>query len=121
LCGSDKKYKKCCITDQDDDFVSVAACELWKRYLPERPSIEMEDEGIKAYEDVIKVYPDQAPDAISSPCRIVILDPNPFSSLMSRRSCEARRRISSLTHLLLSALRSSVSVSGVLFSLASTA
>ena len=37
---------ECCITDQDEDFVSVAACELWKRYLPERPSIEMVDDWV---------------------------------------------------------------------------
>jgi len=28
----------------DDDFLGLAACELWKRYCPERPSLEMLDD-----------------------------------------------------------------------------
>ena len=31
----------------DEDFLGVAACELWKRLLPERPSIEMVDDWIE--------------------------------------------------------------------------
>ncbi len=38
-----------------DDFVCLSACELWKRYLPERPSMEMLDdwmqEGYDFFED----------------------------------------------------------------------
>jgi hypothetical protein len=29
------------------DFVSLAACELWKRYCPERPSVEMLDDSMQ--------------------------------------------------------------------------
>ena len=33
--------------DQDeDDFICLAACELWKRYWPERPSMEMVDDWV---------------------------------------------------------------------------
>lgn len=32
----------------DDDFLGLAACELWKRYCPERPSIEMLDDEMQA-------------------------------------------------------------------------
>ncbi len=33
--------------DQDeDDFICLAACELWKRYCPERPSMEMVDDWV---------------------------------------------------------------------------
>ena len=31
---------------QDEDFVCLAACELWKRYCPERPSAEMMDDWV---------------------------------------------------------------------------
>ena len=31
---------------QDEDFICLAACELWKRYCPERPSIEMVDDWV---------------------------------------------------------------------------
>lgn len=31
----------------DEDFVCFAACELWKRYLPERPSLEMIDDWVQ--------------------------------------------------------------------------
>jgi hypothetical protein len=31
----------------DDDFLGLAACELWKRYCPERPSIEMLDDQMQ--------------------------------------------------------------------------
>ncbi len=30
----------------DEDFVCLAACELWKRYCPERPSMEMLDDWV---------------------------------------------------------------------------
>jgi len=30
----------------DEDFICLAACELWKRYCPERPSIEMVDDWV---------------------------------------------------------------------------
>ena len=30
----------------DDDFICLAACELWKRYCPERPSMEMLDDWV---------------------------------------------------------------------------
>jgi len=36
----------------DEDFVCLAACELWKRWLPERPSLEMIDDWIDAGYDV---------------------------------------------------------------------
>jgi len=32
----------------DDDFLGLAACELWRRYCPERPSIEMLDDEMQA-------------------------------------------------------------------------
>ena len=32
----------------EDDFLGLAACELWKRYCPERPSIEMLDDEMQA-------------------------------------------------------------------------
>ena len=36
---------------EDEDFVCFAACELWKRYLPERPSVEMVDDWVhEAYD-----------------------------------------------------------------------
>lgn len=31
---------------EDDDFVCLAACELWKRYTPDRPSLEMVDDWV---------------------------------------------------------------------------
>lgn len=31
----------------DDDFLGLAACELWQRYCPERPSIEMLDDQMQ--------------------------------------------------------------------------
>lgn len=34
-------------TGDDEDFVCFAACELWKRYLPERPSMEMVDDWVQ--------------------------------------------------------------------------
>lgn len=34
-------------TGDDEDFVCLAACELWKRYLPERPSMEMVDDWVQ--------------------------------------------------------------------------
>ncbi len=40
---------------KDEDFLGLAACELWKRYLPDRPSIEMIDdwmqEGYSLFEE----------------------------------------------------------------------
>ena len=30
----------------DDDFLGLGACELWKRFCPERPSVEMLDDGM---------------------------------------------------------------------------
>jgi len=30
----------------DEDFICLAACELWKRYCPERPSMEMVDDWV---------------------------------------------------------------------------
>ncbi len=35
------------LTRFDDDFLGLAACELWKRYCPERPSIEMLDDWMQ--------------------------------------------------------------------------
>ena len=32
---------------KDEDFLGLAACELWKRLIPERPSIEMVDEWMQ--------------------------------------------------------------------------
>src|SRR5438270_6846069 len=32
----------------DDDFIELAACMLWERLLPERPSFEMLDERMQA-------------------------------------------------------------------------
>jgi hypothetical protein len=40
-------------SQQDLDFVGLAACELWKRWSPERPSIELLDDWIdEGYEDI---------------------------------------------------------------------
>jgi len=36
------------LTPSQENFVTLGACELWKRYLPERPSIEMLDEWMEA-------------------------------------------------------------------------
>ncbi len=35
------------ISKFDDDFLGLAACELWKRYLPDRPSVEMLDDWMQ--------------------------------------------------------------------------
>lgn len=35
------------LSRHDDDFVGLAACELWKRYCPERPSVEMLDDWMQ--------------------------------------------------------------------------
>jgi hypothetical protein len=37
----------------DDDFLGMAACELWKRMLPERPSMEMVDEQMQQGYDLV--------------------------------------------------------------------
>ena len=36
------------LSPHDDDFLGLAACELWRRYCPERPSIEMLDDEMQA-------------------------------------------------------------------------
>ena len=36
------------LSRHDDDFLGLAACELWRRYCPERPSIEMLDDEMQA-------------------------------------------------------------------------
>ena len=36
------------LNGMDEDFVCLAACELWKRHCPDRPSIEMLDDQIDA-------------------------------------------------------------------------
>lgn len=33
--------------DRDEDFICLAACELWKRLLPDRPSVEMIDDWMQ--------------------------------------------------------------------------
>jgi hypothetical protein len=35
------------LSRHEEDFIGVAACELWKRYCPDRPSIEMLDDGMQ--------------------------------------------------------------------------
>jgi len=46
-----------------DDFLGIAACELWKRHCPERPSIEMLDDWMQeGYEQLEKHGPAQACD-----------------------------------------------------------
>ena len=35
------------LSRHDNDFIGVAACELWKRYCPDRPSIEMLDDWMQ--------------------------------------------------------------------------
>ena len=35
------------LSKQDDHFVGLAACELWKRYCPHRPSVEMIDDWMQ--------------------------------------------------------------------------
>lgn len=35
------------VNRDDDDFLGLAACELWKRYCPERPSVEMLDDWMQ--------------------------------------------------------------------------
>jgi hypothetical protein len=35
------------LSRHDKDFIGVASCELWKRYCPDRPSIEMLDDGMQ--------------------------------------------------------------------------
>ena len=35
------------LDDSDDDFLGVSACELWKRYCPDRPSVEMLDDWMQ--------------------------------------------------------------------------
>jgi hypothetical protein len=32
---------------RDDDFLGIAACELWEHYCPERPSVEMLDDWMQ--------------------------------------------------------------------------
>jgi hypothetical protein len=39
---------------QDEDFVCLAACELWKRYSPERPSDEMVDDWVSEGYDYLE-------------------------------------------------------------------
>lgn len=36
------------LSREDDDFLGLAACELWKRYCPDRPSQEMLDDWMQA-------------------------------------------------------------------------
>ena len=36
------------LSGRDDDFIGLAACELWKRYCPDNPSVEMLDDWMQA-------------------------------------------------------------------------
>jgi len=43
--------------DIHDDFVCLSACELWKRYIPERPSMEMLDDWMQEGYNYFKDHP----------------------------------------------------------------
>ena len=45
---------QCAPDMQDEDFVCLAACELWKRYCPERPSEEMVDDWVSEGYDYLE-------------------------------------------------------------------
>lgn len=46
------------LSRHDDDFLGLAACELWKRYLPNRPSIEMLDDQMQqGYDSMMQQQP----------------------------------------------------------------
>jgi hypothetical protein len=41
------KFRKLALSRHDDDFLGIAACELWKRYCPDTPSVEMLDDWMQ--------------------------------------------------------------------------
>lgn len=41
------KFRKLGLPRHDDDFLGLAACELWKRYCPDTPSVEMLDDWMQ--------------------------------------------------------------------------
>lgn len=46
------------IEGQDEDFIGFAACELWKRFRPEIPSLEMLDDWVSEGYDLVESYQD---------------------------------------------------------------
>ena len=46
------------IEGQDDDFICFAACELWKRFRPEIPSLEMLDDWVSEGYDLVESHQD---------------------------------------------------------------
>jgi hypothetical protein len=60
------------LSRHEDDFIGLAACELWKRYCPERPSVEMLDDWMQeGYELMMSQHEAQACDRWSEVWEII--------------------------------------------------